>query len=66
MEAKATYMKEYMRKYNSNKIDCPCGATVSKGKYNNHLNTNRHIIFHLKDELSKHTNEFKGNDYNKV
>lgn len=47
-EDKKTYFREYMTKYNSEKIECGCGSTISKGKYTKHLSTKKHQLYQFK------------------
>lgn len=36
------YMKEYMRVYNAERVECPCGKNYARGKKHNHLRTRFH------------------------
>ena len=56
---KTLYMRNYMKKYNLNKIECPCGSIISKGKYSGHLKSNRHTLYEFRHIYPK--NELKEN-----
>ena len=50
MDSKKEYMRNYMRIYNLNKVNCICGSIICKTKIYQHRKSKKHCDFILKQK----------------